>query len=126
KDAIIQALNMPEDEMKGRMVAMRQMVFKYNIYNWVKVYMRRLAEVKKIQLSLKAGRVKDSIREKIQRDFNNAQKRLILLDYDGTLVGFKKQIELAYPDEELYTLLNQFVSDNKNHTAIISGRKHET
>ena len=126
KDAIIQALNMSEDEMKERMVAMRQMVFKYNIYHWVKIYMRRLEEVKKIQLSMKAGRVKDSIRDNIQQSYKNAQKRLILLDYDGTLVGFQKRIELASPDAELYSLLNQFVFDKKNHTAIISGRKHET
>lgn len=126
KDAIIQALNMPIDEMKERMSAMRQMVFKFNIYHWVKIYMRRLDEVKKTQLSMKAGRVKDSIRDKIQLDYSKAKKRLILLDYDGTLVGFKSQINLASPDHELYSILNQFVSDKKNHTSIISGRKHET
>src|SRR5690606_28824947 len=126
KDAIITALNMPENEMKERMAAMRQMVFKYNIYNWVKVYMRRLEAVKKIQASLKAGRVKDSIRDNIKRSYDAATKRLILLDYDGTLVGFKQRIELASPDDELYSLLNQFVSDERNHTTVISGRKYQT
>lgn len=126
KNALIEALNMPIDEMEERMIGMRQMVFKYNIYHWVKIYMRRLTEVKKIQLSMKAGRVKDSIREQILQSYNKAQNRLILLDYDGTLVGFKKQIDLAFPDEDLYTLLSQFTSDEKNHTAIISGRKYET
>jgi len=126
KNALIDALNMPIGEMEERMIGMRQMVFKYNIYHWVKIYMRRLTEVKKIQLSMKAGRVKDSIREQILQSYNKAQNRLILLDYDGTLVGFKKQIDLASPDEDLYTLLGQFTSDEKNHTAIISGRKYET
>src|SRR5690606_9988262 len=126
KDALIEALNMPASEMEERMIGMRQMVFKYNIFHWVKIYMHRLREIKKLQLSMKAGRVKDSIREQILTDYNNSQKRLLLLDYDGTLVGFKKQIDLASPDEELYALLNHFISDPKNHTTIISGRKHET
>lgn len=126
KNALIEALNMPSDEMEERMIAMRQMVFKYNIHHWVKIYMSRLEEVKKIQLSMKAGRVKDSIRDLIKQNYEKAQNRLILLDYDGTLVGFKKQIDLASPDDELYALLNRFVSDKKNLTAIISGRKHET
>src|SRR5690606_6717809 len=49
KDAIIQALNMPLDEMQERMKAMRQTVFKFNIHHWVKIFMARLKEVKQVQ-----------------------------------------------------------------------------
>lgn len=126
KNALIEALNMPEKEMRERMMAMRQMVFKYNIYHWVKIYMQRLRDVKSTQLSMRAGRVKDSIRTQIKERFNKSEKRLILLDYDGTLVGFKTQIDLASPDQELYDLLDCFTLDKKNHTVLISGRKHET
>jgi len=126
KNALIEALNMPAKEMEDRMIAMRQMVFRYNIYHWVKIYMQRLKDVKSAQSSMKAGRVKDSIKDQIKNSFNTSEKRLILLDYDGTLVGFKTQIDLASPDQELYNLLDRFTVDKKNHTALISGRKHET
>src|SRR5690606_27580322 len=117
---------MPKEEMLVRMTAMRQMVFKYNIYHWVKIYMQRLEEVKTLQLSMKAGRVKDSIRDTTLKKYNESKSRLILLDYDGTLVGFKKQIDHASPDKDLYNLLDRFMADPRNHTSIISGRKHET
>jgi trehalose 6-phosphate synthase/phosphatase len=126
KDALIEALNMPQDEMEIRMTAMRQMVFKYNIHHWVKIYMKRLDEVKKLQLSMKAGRVNDTIKSDIIDAYHRAESRLILLDYDGTLVGFKKQIDQASPDPELYEILTQLTSDSKNCTTLISGRKHET
>src|SRR3546814_3650439 len=71
------------------------MVFKYNIYHWVKIYMQRLKDIKSTQLSMKAGRVKDSIRDQIKEKFKASKKRLILLDYNRTLVGFKTQINLA-------------------------------
>lgn len=126
KDALIEALNMPQEEMETRMAAMRQMVFKYNIHHWVRIYMKRLDEVKKLQLSMKAGRVNETIENEIRDAYDRAQSRLILLDYDGTLVGFKKQIDQASPDRDLYQLLNKLTTDAKNCTTIISGRNHET
>src|SRR5690606_35141429 len=99
---------------------------KYNIDEWVNIYMRRLGDLKKMQLSMKTGRAKDSIRDNIMRSYDESKQRRILLDYDGTLVGFKKQIDQASPDPELNSLMEKFSSDHKNHTVIISGRKHET
>ena len=126
KDALIEALNMPQDEMETRMSAMRQMVFKYNIHHWVKIYMKRLDEIKKLQLSMKSGRVNETIKNEIRDAYQRAESRLILLDYDGTLVGFKKQIDQASPDLALYELLNELTSNPRNCTTLISGRKHET
>src|SRR5690606_22375445 len=56
----------------------------------------------------------------------NASSRLLLLDYDGTLVGFQDDIDKASPDEELYRLLDRLEADILNHLVIISGRKHST
>lgn len=126
KEALIEALNMPEDEMIERMSTMRELVFKYNIDHWVKIYMTRLSELIEIKTSMKTRVVKESLRNEIIQLYNQASKRLILLDYDGTLVGFKKQIDSASPDQELIELLDKFIADNKNNTTIISGRKHQT
>lgn len=126
KEAFIEALNMPEDEMKERMATMRELVFKYNIDHWVKIYMTRLSELIEIKTSMKTRVVKESLRNEILSLYKLATKRLILLDYDGTLVGFKKQIDSASPDSELDEILENFIKDKKNKTTIISGRKHQT
>jgi trehalose 6-phosphate synthase/phosphatase len=57
---------------------------------------------------------------------NAAKKRALFLDYDGTLVGFKPNIDEASPDEELYRLITKLSNDDRNQVVIISGRKYET
>lgn len=126
KKAIQTALKMPEEEATERMKAMRKMVFKYNIHHWVKIFMRRLDEVKQIQKSMKAKSLKSPVKDEVLEAYKKAKNRLLILDYDGTLVGFKKQIEQASPDQELYYLLDTIQNNPKNHLAIISGRNHKT
>jgi trehalose 6-phosphate synthase/phosphatase len=58
----------------------------------------------------------------VSLDYNMAGSRLILLDYDGTLVPFELHPDLARPDERLMRLMIALASDPKNHVVIISGR----
>ncbi|MBO9573049.1 MAG: bifunctional alpha,alpha-trehalose-phosphate synthase (UDP-forming)/trehalose-phosphatase, partial [Chitinophagaceae bacterium] len=121
-NAIKEALNMPVAEQKRRMKMMKELVMKFNITHWVKLFMSRLAEVKQMQQSMYAKRLSSSTRQNIKRFYSYTRKRIIFLDYDGTLVGFKANIELASPDEELYALLEQLSSDTANRVIIVSGR----
>lgn len=121
-NAIIEALNMPEQEQTRRMKMMKEIVMKFNISHWVKLFMSRLTEVKQMQNSMYAKRINSSTRYNIKRKYATTGKRIIFLDYDGTLVGFKTNIELAAPDEELYQLLKQLSSDSANQLVLVSGR----
>lgn len=123
---IDQALSMGIDEQTRRMKAMRQVVFKFTVSHWVKVFMERLSEVKIMQESQKARRLTALNEQIITRQYLGAEKRLLLLDYDGTLVGFQADIERASPDKELYELLGSLHADTRNRLVIISGRQHET
>src|SRR5690606_1662451 len=78
------------------------------------------------QRSMRANQLKNDTLKEVIRQYNGAEQRVLLLDYDGTLVGFQKQIELAYPDDELLSILKHLASDPKNYIAIISGRKYST
>lgn len=124
--ALLQALSMPTTEMKKRMKAMRTIVFKFNVQHWATLFMNRLQEIKNVQSTTKARLVGASIEEYIIAAYKNANSRLLLLDYDGTLVGFQDDIDKASPDEELYQLLDTLEADVHNHVVIISGRKHST
>ncbi|QNL51139.1 bifunctional alpha,alpha-trehalose-phosphate synthase (UDP-forming)/trehalose-phosphatase [Olivibacter sp. SDN3] len=126
RKALVYALNMPKAEMEERMKAMRDVVFKFNIKHWVKIFINRLRDVKRMQQNSMANLVKSSIQQAIREKYAAAGNRLLLFDYDGTLVGFKKEIDEASPDPGLYNLLDQFVADEKNTLVIISGRKHTT
>ena len=124
--ALHEALNMPEEEQARRMKPMRQVVSKFNISHWVKLFMTRLQEVKQMQLSMLARRMSTEMQRHILNDYKAAAKRAIFLDYDGTLVGFQVNIDQASPDAELYQLLKELSDDPANEVVMISGRKHET
>ncbi|SEP08991.1 bifunctional alpha,alpha-trehalose-phosphate synthase (UDP-forming)/trehalose-phosphatase [Mucilaginibacter sp. OK283] len=123
--AILQAINMPLDEQKKRMIPMRQLVAKFNIRHWVKIFMDRLKEVKLMQRSLQTRHVSNTTEQSIINRYSKTKKRIIFLDYDGTLVGFRSAIEQASPDKELYNIIQKLTEDPANQVVLISGRKHE-
>jgi trehalose 6-phosphate synthase/phosphatase len=124
-ETIIQAINMPLDEQRRRMVQMRQMVSKFNISHWVKIFMDKLNEVRQLQRSMLTRYIGSATEQSIISRYAKTQKRIIFLDYDGTLVDFKSNIDQASPDEDLYNILSQLTEDPSNHIVLISGRKHE-
>ena len=124
-EAIVTALNMPLEEQQRRMKQMRQLVAKFNIGHWVKIFMDRLKEVKQLQRSMQTRHVSSSTGQSIINRYRSTHRRIIFLDYDGTLVDFKPDMKMARPDDELYAIINKLAEDPENELAIISGRKHE-
>jgi trehalose 6-phosphate synthase/phosphatase len=52
--------------------------------------------------------------------------RVLLLDYDGTLVPFADRPELAAPDPQLVALLSSLAADPSNAVHVVSGRSRES
>ncbi|WP_295129243.1 bifunctional alpha,alpha-trehalose-phosphate synthase (UDP-forming)/trehalose-phosphatase [uncultured Chitinophaga sp.] len=124
--AIDEAINMPVIEQRKRMLPMRQIVEKFNIHHWVKLFMDTLKDVKVNQQSMLAKRINTEMAQQLTVRYAASDKRAIFLDYDGTLVGFKVNIDQASPDDELYALLEELAADPANSLVMISGRKYET
>jgi trehalose 6-phosphate synthase/phosphatase len=58
--------------------------------------------------------------------FATAENRLILLDYDGTLVPFANEPHMAVPDDELLITLNRLAAVPQTTLVILSGRDRDT
>ncbi len=125
-DALFQALEMPEDEQRERMRLMRATVRKFDVQHWVKLFMQRLDEIKRIQHDMLTKQLTPASFGPIGVLYAAARKRMIFLDYDGTLMGFNVDPLKVQPDEALLALLESLARDRRNRVAIISGRKHET
>src|SRR5207249_10648800 len=63
-----------------------------------------------------------STRERLIKDYVGSEKRILLLDYDGTLSPFKERPETAVPGAILVAILNTISEDPRNNLVIISGR----
>ncbi|WP_421918690.1 bifunctional alpha,alpha-trehalose-phosphate synthase (UDP-forming)/trehalose-phosphatase [Marinifilum sp.] len=125
-ESIYQALTMPLDEQRERMIYLQDRIKRYDVFKWSSEFVKSLRKVEKLQSSIYAKKVSSSILEKIKTEYTNAQKRSIFLDYDGTLTGFKKNPNDAKPDEELHKILNKLEEDPKNVITIISGRDRDS
>jgi len=125
-DAIKEALEMPVEEQVERNRLMQGRLCRYTVKRWADDFLEALSDVKKAQVKLSVRQLAESIREKIINEYNASSKRLFLLDYDGTLVGFADRPEKARPDEELMSLLQTLAADAKNEVVIISGRDRAT
>ncbi len=125
-EAIKKALEMPVEEQVERNRLMQSRLSRYNVTRWAQDFKQTLIDVKKTQQKLSVRYLNESLKEQIIRKFKKSSKRLFLLDYDGTLVGFAGRPKQAGPDAGLLKLLRAISRDRKNNVVIISGRDKTT
>jgi trehalose 6-phosphate synthase/phosphatase len=123
---IYEALNMPEAEKAERMLKMQQVIERSDIFMWSESFMSKLIETVNRKTMNVCTPLDALIKGKFEQEYLRASKRLLLLDYDGTLVPFHNKPEEAFPDGELLNILGNLASDRKNNIAIISGRDRVT
>lgn len=122
--AIHQALIMDEEQQVRRMAAMQENVRKYDVFQWVNVFMDRLEHVKQKQRELRSKRLSRVDFEQLEQQLKLAEKPVVFLDYDGTLVGYQPKPQDAVPNRELKAVIRQLAK--KALVTIISGRDRET
>ncbi len=124
-DTIAFALTMPLEEQKQRMQAMQKRLEEYDIVQWVNDFLDQLAKIKKDQEKMQVKLLDIKAIQKIKNDYSKADKRCILLDYDGTLTPLTKIPSDAFPSNEAMKLLHELAEDKRNEVVIISGRDAE-
>jgi trehalose 6-phosphate synthase/phosphatase len=124
--ALNEALEMPVEEQKRRNHFMQARLRRYNVVRWADEFIDRLGEMKVVQEKFLAKLLPNSVRQKLLQDYKRCAKRLILLDYDGTLVPLERHPHIAKPGKDLIALLQTMTDDKKNTVILISGRDKET
>jgi trehalose 6-phosphate synthase/phosphatase len=125
-NALKEALEMPEEEQIRRNQIMQIRLKRYDVFHWAEEFVQSIKSVIQEQKSLDIKLLGEEQRQKIKEAFKNANHRLILSDYDGTLVAFAEHPLLAKPDQRLRDLLNHITGDPKNDFVLISGRTRDT
>lgn len=60
------------------------------------------------------------------KHYHNSQRRLFLLDYDGTLVDFAPTPSEAEPHSKILDVLTDLTDDERNTVVVVSGRDWHT
>lgn len=125
-DGLHRALTMPDEEQRLHNSAMRTRLARYTVQRWAHDFFDTLEDVKLLQLR-SAEYLLDLVqRDRIVASYRNADVRILVLDYDGTLTGFSPRPGLAKPTPELKELLGRLTGEQRNRVVIVSGRDGET
>lgn len=125
-EAIEAALAMPEKEQIERNRTMQKRLMRYDIEHWVGDFLTRLGDARAVQVERSEQIITPDIREELVADYATGEDRLLLLDYDGTLVPFAAKPQKAVPDDATRKLLEALSRAPGNEVVVISGRDRYT
>jgi trehalose 6-phosphate synthase/phosphatase len=123
--SIKEALEIPAAEQLRRMDSMQGRLKRYTIIRWATDFINELHEVVTERKRLTAKIVTPEFKKKMKEDFIAAQKKILFLDYDGTLVPFVGDPQEAVPDDALLTIIAALLEKPETDVIIISGRTRE-
>ena len=124
-DALLTAIQMPEEEQQKRNLRMQKRLQRYSVEYWANEFMKALKTKHQNEKESSVIKINEKIKKSLVEKFKSANKRMIFLDYDGTLVGYNEKPELATPNEFVIKTLEQLLEFPLTELAIVSGRDHE-
>lgn len=125
-NAIDIALTMPLEEQQKRNRIMQKRLRRYDVNRWVADFLTRLDDAWVTQRANTQQVITSKIYKNLLNSYYTSKKRLILLDYDGTLVPFADKPEKAKPTAEVIETVKALSESPLNEVVIISGRDRDT
>ncbi|HEY2918747.1 MAG TPA: bifunctional alpha,alpha-trehalose-phosphate synthase (UDP-forming)/trehalose-phosphatase [Candidatus Binatia bacterium] len=124
--ALKEALNMPLVEQRRRVEIMQNRLRRFDLARWAQDFFSELISVAP-EREMVFGKLPSlaNVRAMAER-YRRGQRRLILLDYDGTLVPFADHPRGAKPPPVVVDLLSRLAADAANEVVIISGRDRQS
>lgn len=120
--AIAQALAMSEYERRTVLGRMQGRLKAYDVFSWANDFFDVMGRTKEEQQARRVRLLGPVAEDGIARQYRQASRRIIMLDYDGTLVPLSRYPEGAVPGEKVMAALRLLSTDTRNTTVIISGR----
>jgi trehalose 6-phosphate synthase/phosphatase len=123
-NALELALSMRKRELRSRLKRMQKDIAMNTVHHWAKTFVEALQQpfpAPRRMMHLLRGQQQ----EHLIKSYHQAKKRLLLLDYDGSLVPFTMNYEQASPPQSLLHLLGDLAADPANEIVIVSGRSDE-
>jgi trehalose 6-phosphate synthase/phosphatase len=123
--SIERALTLDEDERRQRMGRLHSRILHNNVFRWGERFLASLEDAVS-----ERGRYSDTQPKRLRttevlETYRRASRRLLMIDYDGTLVPFAGQPWQAVPPPVVIRLLTSLAAEPHNCVALTSGRTAE-
>ena len=123
---IKEGLEMSNDEQSRRMSIMQKRIMEYDVNAWSEDFFTQLDSIKTKQKEFEFLFLDRDSKLMLNEKYAVASNRLLLLDYDGTLVPFSSLPDQSQPQKALLDVLEVLGRDEQNSIYIISGRDSKT
>ncbi|RYP76883.1 hypothetical protein DL771_001436 [Monosporascus sp. 5C6A] len=125
-DAIKVALEMPDEEKARRWTALREVVGQHTGGRWFTEFLAQLDRVYDEQHSHDQTSVPRLNLNKLGQAYSRSEKRLFLLDLEGTLIPYGPMNEIIpISPQRALAVLGDLVEDPRNTIYVMSGRRPE-
>ncbi len=121
-DVLLRALEMDEASRTERMAALHARVVRNDAVAWAERFIDGLREATRRPLRGRSDRHPAPDPTALSAAFEAARRRLILLDYDGTLVPIARRPQEVVPGRDVCQLLADLAATPRTTVAVISGR----
>ncbi len=117
-ETILRALKMDTAERQARLIPMRERVTRNNVFVWANRFLEKL------MASGQPREVAPALNfTELQKAYDRATRRILIFDYDGTLVPIADDPTWTRPSDELLRNLSRLTSDPANVVAVVTGRR---
>ena len=121
-----EALEMSPEEQLSRNRILRNRLRRYDVTHWANEFLDQLLHQKQAQRRFEMRVLPAHVRKDLEEQFARSGKRMIFLDYDGTLTPIVERPAAAKPGPRLLALLARLANDPRTTVVLISGRDRET
>ncbi len=122
-DSISEALVIPVKDQIRRNKIMQKRLKRYDVTKWANDFVNALVENTRVTRdSLSKKFLDPELYKKLVSEYRGSKNRIVIVNYDGTLVPFTKYPAMAEPPDALLGLLETLDSQVKTDIVIISGR----
>jgi len=118
--ALEAALTMPPRRQAETFKRLRQRMERNSALRWSVEFCEGIKAVKERQARIRSRAFTARTLTRVQADYHNAQHRLFVLDYNGTLVPAPRDGHSKPPHAEVHTILNRLAGNKRNRVAVIT------
>ena len=125
-EALKVALAMPRQEQMRRNRLMQRRLRRHDVARWAGGFVGELLSMDSSAERPLPKLLTPAAQTGLIHHYDRSLNRLLLLDYDGTLVRYAKYPQLAKPDRQLLNCLHILGANPRNELVLLSGRGKAT
>jgi trehalose 6-phosphate synthase/phosphatase len=124
--ALKEALETSVEEQQKRNHLMQRRLRRYDVTRWAADFLSTLIGMREIQSRIESTLLSEAARREMISLYKISRRRILFIDYDGTLTPLVRHPAMAKPDATRIELLKRSAADPRNTVVITSGRDRRT